>query len=146
MLRYAYPELELTIECGSGTYIRSLARDLGDALGTGAVMSALERTAIGAFRIEDAISLNDIDANTLPQLMQPALTAVVALPHVALTEAQCLELRNGRPILTAWLAAKNAAIADAPELVAIDATGQLVAILFEKCPGELWPRLTFNVS
>ena len=47
VLRYDYPELELDIECGSGTYVRALGRDLAAALGTAAVMSALERTAIG---------------------------------------------------------------------------------------------------
>ena len=119
------------------------ARDLGDVLGTGAVMSALERTAIGAFRVEDArFAQTNIDRQHAPQQMQPALAAVADLPHVTLTAAQCLELRNGRPILTAWLTAKNAAVADAPELVAIDAAGHLVAILFEKSPGELWPPTT----
>ena len=44
LLRYEYPELELDVECGSGTYIRSLGRDLGAASGIGGVMSALERT------------------------------------------------------------------------------------------------------
>src|SRR5262249_43555691 len=51
ILRYDYPELELVVECGSGTYIRSLGRDLASALGTAAVMSALERTAVGGFRV-----------------------------------------------------------------------------------------------
>ena len=46
---YEYPEIVLDIQCGSGTYVRSLGRDLADGLGTGAVMSALERTAIGDF-------------------------------------------------------------------------------------------------
>ena len=53
--RYEYPELVLDIHCGSGTYIRSLGRDLAAALGTAAVMSELERTAIGEFRVEDAV-------------------------------------------------------------------------------------------
>ena len=54
VVRYEYPELVLEIECSGGTYIRSLGRDLAESLGTAAVMSALERTAIGWFRIEQA--------------------------------------------------------------------------------------------
>src|SRR5262249_44412103 len=51
--RYAYPELEVEIECGSGTYVRALGRDIAASLGTAAVMATLERTAIGPFCVED---------------------------------------------------------------------------------------------
>ena len=54
------PTLEVDIECGSGTYVRALGRDLAAELGTTAVMSALERTAIGGFRVEDAVTLDDL--------------------------------------------------------------------------------------
>ena len=54
-MSYQYPELVLDVECGSGTYIRSLGRDLAESLGTAAVMSALVRTAIGGFRVEEAV-------------------------------------------------------------------------------------------
>lgn len=56
ILRYSYPELELHIRCSKGTYIRSLAHDLGTLLGTGAHLSTLTRLASGGFRLEDAIS------------------------------------------------------------------------------------------
>ena len=65
LLRYEYPELDLDIECGSGTYIRALGRDLGAALGTAAVMSALERTAIGQFHVEQAISFDRLSLELL---------------------------------------------------------------------------------
>ena len=54
IVAYQYPQLVLRVECGSGTYIRSLGRDLAESLGTAAVMSALLRTAVGDFRIEEA--------------------------------------------------------------------------------------------
>ena len=86
--RYEYPELELDIECGSGTYVRSLGRDLAAALGTGAVMSALERTAIGAFRVEDAVALDDLDARIAGRnICNRRSTAVADLPRVELSEA-----------------------------------------------------------
>jgi tRNA pseudouridine55 synthase len=58
IVSYDYPELVLDIRCGSGTYIRSIGRDLAEQLGTAAVMSALERTEIGRFRATDAATLD----------------------------------------------------------------------------------------
>ncbi len=55
--RYAWPELELAVSCSSGTYIRSLADDIGHALGCGAYLTALRRTKIGDFSIEQAYTL-----------------------------------------------------------------------------------------
>src|SRR5262249_38502818 len=55
VLRYDYPTLELAIECGSGTYVRALGRDIAAALETSTVMLALERTAIGPFLVDDAV-------------------------------------------------------------------------------------------
>lgn len=55
--RFEMPELELRIACGKGTYIRSLARDLGSKLGSGAYLVGLRRTAIGENRVENAWSL-----------------------------------------------------------------------------------------
>ncbi len=54
VLGYDYPTLQLRIRCGPGTYVRSLGRDLAESLGTGAVMSALIRTAIGSFTLAEA--------------------------------------------------------------------------------------------
>ena len=51
------PEAHIRIACSKGTYIRAFARDLGEALGTGAHLSSLVRTQTGSFRIEDALSL-----------------------------------------------------------------------------------------
>lgn len=140
--RYEYPDLKLDIECGSGTYVRSLGRDIGAALGTAAVMTALARTAIGKFRVQDAIPLDELTADSLRQHLQPARAAVGALPCVALSEAQLLEIRHGRPILSSWLAAGLPPL-NGSELAAVDAAGQLAAILYEKQPGELWPNMNF---
>jgi tRNA pseudouridine55 synthase len=58
--KIALPEIHFKIVCSKGTYIRSLARDLGDRLGVGAYMSALERNAIGEFRLENAWGLEQL--------------------------------------------------------------------------------------
>lgn len=58
---YRPPHLQLFIECSKGTYIRSLAHDLGEALGIGALLDALVRTRVGAFMREDAITLDGLE-------------------------------------------------------------------------------------
>lgn len=60
--RFDLPEVELRIVCGKGTYIRSLADDIGKACNSGAYLSALRRTAIGDFRVEDANNMTDLVA------------------------------------------------------------------------------------
>ncbi len=60
ILKYNYPDLKIRVVCGSGTYIRSLARDIGKELGTGAYMSELVRTRVGEFKIEDSIELSSL--------------------------------------------------------------------------------------
>jgi tRNA pseudouridine55 synthase len=70
LLDYTYPRLTFQMRCGKGTYVRSVVRDLGKILGMGAVVETLERTAIGPFRIDDAI---DLELAT-PESLEAALT------------------------------------------------------------------------
>jgi len=67
---YDYPYVKFTSEVGSGTYIRSLVEDLGKHLGTGAYMSDLRRTKVGIFAIEESVRVNDISADSLPDLLR----------------------------------------------------------------------------
>lgn len=60
MINYDYPFLEIRVVCGPGTYIRSLARDIGKDLGTGAYLAELKRTRVGDYKIEDAITPQEI--------------------------------------------------------------------------------------
>jgi len=61
LLDYSWPLVKLAVETGSGTYIRSLARDLGEALGTGGYLAELTRTYVGDFFLADAISLEEFE-------------------------------------------------------------------------------------
>jgi len=63
LLDYAWPRLKIRVSCSSGTYIRSLASDIGDTLGCGAYLEELRRTRIGKFRIEEAVSIDKLDSN-----------------------------------------------------------------------------------
>ena len=85
---YRYPELKLTMRCGSGTYVRSLGRDLAESLGTGAVMSALTRTAIGDFCVSDALDIEQLDIALIEKSLVQPLAAVTHLPRFVLTESQ----------------------------------------------------------
>jgi tRNA pseudouridine55 synthase len=150
VLRYEYPQLEMAIECGSGTYVRSLGRDLAEAVGTAGVMAALERTAIGPFRVEDGVNPDVLTAEIAMEKLQPPLAALQSLPRIDLTPAQLLELRHGRPIAVRGVV-HPLAEASSPrgeeeerlEWVGVDAAGKLAAILFQKEPGVLWPVRNF---
>lgn len=67
-VRYQYPKLSFTCKVSSGTYIRSLAADVGEKLGTGAYLSGLRRTSVGKFKIEDARTLTDISPSEIIQV------------------------------------------------------------------------------
>jgi len=70
LLGYEYPLVKLRINCSSGTYIRSLARDLGELLGCGAYVESLRRTRIGDYRISDAEKIEELSPDHLCQLAQ----------------------------------------------------------------------------
>ncbi len=95
LVSYNYPEMRLDIECSSGTYVRSLARDIAASLGTAAVMSALERTAIGPFLAPDAIRLDNLTTDSWRQSLLPARMAAWGLPECQLTEAQVARVACG---------------------------------------------------
>jgi len=134
---YDYPELKLEIECSSGTYIRSLGRDLAASLGTAAVMTALVRTAIGPFRIAEAISPDELTAASWRDHLLPSLRAVESLPRVELTVKETVEIRMGRTI-------ERSDVPTGPEEFAgVDTAGRLVAILAPRGRGLLGPRRVF---
>ncbi len=134
---YEYPQMVLGVTCGSGTYIRSLGRDIGQALGSAAVMSALQRTAIGSFQLGEASHLDELgEVGTIRQRLLPAVTAVSELPRVVLTPQQQREIANGRTI--------DAPSLEATEFAASDANGVLLAILARREPGRLGPVKNFS--
>lgn len=99
LLELHLPEVRFRVRCSTGTYIRSLARDLGDQLGTGAFLSALRRTAIGAIQVEDALPAADL---ALPHAGHRALTPPPAmlthLPHLEIPERLFRRLVLGQPV------------------------------------------------
>jgi tRNA pseudouridine55 synthase len=143
VVRYDYPHLEVEIECGGGTYVRALGRDLAAELGTSAVMSALVRTAIGRFRVDDAATLAELTIDTIAKYLQPPRTAVIDLPTLMLNESQLIDLRHGRPITVSTSGIERSPSRASAERAALTPDGRLAAILREKLAGELWPHRNF---
>jgi tRNA pseudouridine55 synthase len=94
---YFYPHLTIDVRCGKGTYIRSLARDLGQRLGCGGYITALRRLAVGTFTVADALSL-DCSAMSARERLLPIGRAVDALPRFTLAESALEKLRQGQRV------------------------------------------------
>lgn len=91
------PDLDVAVECSSGTYVRALARDLGAALGVGGYLTALRRTRVGPFTLAHARTLEDLEA--APGLSLGLDEAVaVAFPRRDLDAAQAVDISHGRPL------------------------------------------------
>ncbi|MDO5678116.1 MAG: tRNA pseudouridine(55) synthase TruB [Propionibacteriaceae bacterium] len=87
-------DVDIDVECSSGTYVRAIARDMGEALGVGGHLTALRRTRIGGYALDDAVTLGD-DA---PQLMPMAQAARLSFPVLELTEDEARDVSFGRPL------------------------------------------------
>lgn len=99
LLRAELPEIEFEVHCSSGTYIRAMARDLGDALGTGGYLTKLRRTRIGGHAVERAVALDELgDADTVGRSAIGLLQALAHLPAVSLNEEQERAVGYGQAI------------------------------------------------
>ena len=101
------PRLDLRVRCSKGTYIRTLAEDIGTALGTGAHLSGLRRTASGGFRIEDAVSLEalrQLAPAARSDRVLPLVALVHGLPRAAHDAGAEARLRNGQALEISGLA------------------------------------------
>ena len=97
-------ELDIELSCSKGTYVRTLAEEIGEALGCGAHLSALRRTASGPFGIEDAHTLPEIEhlaedgLDALDQLLLPTEYAIADWPEVNLSENTAYYLQQGQAV------------------------------------------------
>jgi len=93
--------MEIRVRCSKGTYVRSLAQDIGAALGCGAHLAALRRTASGRFRVEDAAALEALAAMTPAQRARrllPLADLLAGLPRADLDAQAAERLRNGQTL------------------------------------------------
>lgn len=123
--------VRLTMTVGAGFYVRSLARDLGNHLGCGAHLHALRRTRSGAFRVEDATSLDEADR--LGPLLVPRLISLAGalpeLPAVHLSEGGLTRVRHGNPVGPQFVEGPWApAGTGQAKIRLLDASGALIAL------------------
>jgi tRNA pseudouridine55 synthase len=115
-------EAVIEVECSSGTYIRSIARDVGRVLGTRAHLSSLRRTAIGPWKVEEAQQLGDVDAGLFavkPEIVRPMREAVAHLPAVILSADDAKKLATGQKIAAPGETTGPAAVFDSAGLIGV---------------------------
>jgi tRNA pseudouridine55 synthase len=139
----------LAAECGKGTYVRAIARDMGRALGCYGHVSALRRTGVGQFQEADSAQLADLqaaapaedgDRTALTALLQPVDAGLRSIPSLGVSRADAARLARGQAVL---LRGRDAPIMQG--FVAVSTHGDLIALAeFEQ--GELRPRRIFNLG
>ena len=107
LLRWENPELELRVRCSKGSYIRTLAEDIGEALGTGAHVVFLRREQAGPFELQHSVTLEQLefltknDPAAVAQLLLPVDMPLARLPAIMLDAAETLCLRQGKSVAVA---------------------------------------------
>ncbi len=127
VLEWAPPEVVVDVHCSSGTYVRSLTNDLGEALGTGAYLVGLRRTKSGRFTLRDAVPLRKLQeafqAGNWYQYLIPAAEALSDWPAVELNPDEVEEVRHGHRV-------KAAPDTELGKMVrGVSTQGELVALL-----------------
>ncbi|HEX7394697.1 MAG TPA: tRNA pseudouridine(55) synthase TruB [Anaerolineaceae bacterium] len=140
LLEWAPPEAVIDVYCSSGTYVRSLAHDLGETLGCGAHLVGLRRTKSGRFTLRDAVPLRKMrehfENGTWYQLLIPAAEALSDWPAVELTSDQMEAVRHGHRVPGNSSQGKLAR--------GISEQGELVALLeFDDTTNEWQPKKVF---
>lgn len=135
ILAYEWPRLELLIECGSGTYVRSIGRDLGEILGCGAIMTELLRTRIGPFRADQAVSIDDLQRDSVASHLLPPARAVEHWPQHVCTDTELWEIAHGRQIV--------ADASPAGRIALLTADGELAALGEGRTLGRIAPTQVF---
>jgi tRNA pseudouridine55 synthase len=99
LLAFDGQNVRLRVHCGAGVYVRSIAHDLGQALGCGGHLSALRRTAVGAFTVGNAFTLEQLaEPGALAAALLPADAAVAHLTRVDVSEAEAARLLHGQAV------------------------------------------------
>ena len=98
LISWESPLVTLEIECGKGTYIRSLAHDLGEGLGCGAYLKDLVRTRYGIFSIKDSVSLEQLEESDWQQYLYPIDSVLQDIPSLAVDEDEEAMIKTGSPI------------------------------------------------
>lgn len=142
--RYDYPEVDAIIECGSGTYIRTLGDDMAKACGSRAVMSRLLRSRIGVFCLSDCHEVSSLTSESLQASLLPLAMGVAQLPQLELTPAEVDRVTQGGKLDCSGIDAVLPNSVD--EAKVLDGDGVLRAIVQRRnqlwCPYRVFHRAT----
>ncbi len=133
---FEYPNFQLQIECGTGTYVRSLGRDIGASVGSAAIMTALERTAIGEFSVAQAVRVDDLNAENIVQHLLPVDHCLQGVERVILDDDQAAGLVDAKPV-------RLLGFADSERVVGVDGQGRVLAILIQREDCIFTPKINF---
>jgi len=138
LTRFEAPELDLTVACSAGTYVRALADDLGRALGCGAHLGALRRTRSGPFRVDASHSVADLeaaaDAGKIDELLIDPVEAL-GFPVLEVSGEQRVRLRNGGDLP----AGQHHRMPPGTRVSLQDEEGVLLAVAEIRADRRLWP-------
>ncbi|HET8647184.1 MAG TPA: hypothetical protein VFO85_16935, partial [Vicinamibacteria bacterium] len=141
VLAFDRDRVDIEVRCSPGTYIRALARDMGEALGVGGHLVALRRTRAGEFGLERALAWDDVHARAREALV-PLGALLAALPAVTVGAEGLAYLRHGRDIGPALAVSGFPAPPPAPRLRIVDAEGALLALAVPRGFGASPPGIT----
>ena len=132
-----FVDMNITVDCSSGTYIRSIARDLGEALHVGGHITALRRTAVGNFTLTDARTLTQLETNPhLSLSLDQALTR--CYPTLTITETEATALSMGQWLPARGLSGTHTAVSpDGHSIALVKETGNRLATVFVARPATL---------
>jgi tRNA pseudouridine55 synthase len=147
LLRFAPPDAEIEVGCGRGTYIRSLAHDLGEQLGCGAHLASLQRTRVGPFAVDgcadEGTLASAFEAGAWPDLVQPVDCGLLALPAITLDIEDEKDLRHGQAVDIG----DNEHAGDGVEARAYAEDGSLIGIIRFDAKTTTWhPRKVFALA
>ena len=134
----AAPTIRFRCRVSSGTYVRSLAHDLGQALGCGAFLSALRRTTVGPHRVEEACCLEWLESDP-PRAWERLLSPSQALGHLARVEvagAAAARLENGVAFGSGEIVRASRTDRPGEPVAAVDSGGRLLAVCRREAEGE----------
>lgn len=147
-LRVALPDIELRVRCGKGTYVRTLAADLGRLLGCGGCLAALRRTRVGALDVERAVTLDEVAARaaegSLSEVLLSMSEALAHYPAIPLTEEGISKIRKGQAVGLAHTSVEALVSPEEHDFVrCLDEAGELVALAAPTDRG-FRPKRVFN--
>jgi tRNA pseudouridine55 synthase len=143
LISYDWPRLELVVDCGSGTYIRSIARDVGEALGCGGLVEVLVRTRIGPFLLADAINPTGLEIDAILAHLQPTEVALGDLPRLRISPEQAEAVGLGKGLAVSEVEGAQGLEGEAG---LIGSDGSLVAVAEMTPNGMVQPRRVLSTG